>query len=1560
MSLKGSPINWWKEKRQASHSGIPAASRPATAFPWTGDRDLQKIVEETVLAAFESDAFKVAIASQVDPTFSRHQEKLNQIKAANLNLESTLQAFVEDLPVALRPIQDQLTALDIPEYGLELEELSKGQKTLESRLNEVQIPNYENELSELSKGQKTLESRLNDVQIPNYEKELNEISSGQSKLLKFLENRFSGLETRIEELDRKIEGLDESIVNADLRSAIRFGELSNELQDRNTMLGDRIWGVERDLGKKIDGQQRKIVDTYEELRKDARSANDTLETIQAKMNEDSLLTEVKKAVSKVEIAEKTLRRNMIDIQEKVSNIETSVVSLQSSKLDLIDTGMSEIKKELGSLGKITSSDSRLLSTNASKLDDIISVVGKVQNLAESTNEVSREVWKSQKLNAASAKESMEAVQLNGKSLDSMAVSHSKTLEDAVSSITRMEKAFVSLDTASLSKLGNLESIVGRVEQGLTPLSSHSAKLDGLQLILGGLHGEVKPQKAVLDNLATTISELTANICAMSLSYDESMKSVQQKLDDTSSFDQLISSLSEVQGSIEQKVSSSLSIIQNDTSSILKGIEDAEKIAVSNKDNVVENLRSSAQANILMKEDITTLQTTILQTLQNNTHTLEEMSGFKPIEEVSTKVDRFATSVLSAMANSYEDLQSASRSSKEEIIHQLQTLDGSFRTELGSMTNATDCRLQKLDIPIANILDEFRSNKALFEVEKTKIYEEFELIKTLVEDSKSMHIKDANSIMSMLQDEKKLRKDDEILNQIEYWGQTCVSKQATDILTVVGLLEGSQQRDELIQKSVADLGEKNSSMFEFLQSGDITSSSTLHELNAIKFILEDDDNTTSIKQISLDSIRLLNEVQHNVHQLGNDPTIGSIKQLLGQNASAITMTHGDILALDAKVKTGEEFLYSAVQQLQTTLEKHILDVVSSVTSSMDHDMVDLKNELGTRISIATNVLRTEVKEIDSTVALASLRDGLQSYSTTIHDNTKLVAEDLESRISLLIGSVTKIINDFRDDHGRISQENVVTLSHLEEISTTKSASISEDLSKLQQGLGVLSETREDVGLVITAVQRLDQTVNNNSEILSAIRDNVSRTDNLFDAVSEKLKTTIDTHSAETLQAVENNHSILSNSQQASNELLHKMQEDIKAINTELASTIGESQITKASILSSITSNSAGIISEFQSAKNSYDDDFFLTKSSLQDTRKAVDTMSAVIQETLDQVRSEAVTAQQIIVEKINSESSTLSGTIIRGAESSSIAVDGVKDSLILEVQNLKTGLAFDLTAAQKSLQNSMEYMSTDFGARFADFSAESKNSREVCDANFVMVSKSFRHEAETAQAAIETLRNHVISEVQKTNLVVSSLLDVMKSDIEGVSGDLHTVSSNIRDEIKCLDIKTTNGITGLELAVEQSNTSLSKSIGENKVLFESSFNNVLGGVKAVDAAVRVNSAAIARVDKAVLETGSQVKAVIHDGNREVLSQLEEELYQSGTRIKGISNFDIPRIEAIGKRNRDILEVIGTRVVGTAKKFEELMALHSHKSSDHNELLNGRLRNGSNASSSRDSVLRMSTT
>ncbi|KAE8440600.1 hypothetical protein EG329_007046 [Mollisiaceae sp. DMI_Dod_QoI] len=1625
MSMRGSPINWWKEKRQSSHSGIPAATRPATAFPWTdnGNQDLKKIIQEAVSAAFESDAFKIAVASQVDPALSRHQEKLNQIKATNLNLESTFQNNIEDLFAAVKPIQDHLTALEIPAYGPEFQGLSAGLEKLEGQLV--------------------------DLDVLNHDKELNDLLSGQSRLLKSFESRFDGLEARIEGLDRKIDGIDEAAMNSDLRSAIRFGELSNELQDRNTTLGDRIWEVQRDLGKKIDGQQRKVIGACEELGKAVRSAGETLEAIQAKIDEDDTLTVVNRAISRAESFEKSLRHHVIAIQEKVSNLDTSAIPLQAARMEIIERGMSEVKKELEVQGRLASLDSKMLSANTSKLGDIVSTVGKIQTLAESTNEISKESSESQELNAASLKDGIEVILRNVTALDSLAVSHAEKLGVAVSNMTRMESALVGLDTAVVSKFEGLKSSLERIEDGLTPLSAHTVKLDELETILRQVDGDLKPQRTLLDELMSTLSEMRSNINEVLSSHDESLETIRQKVLDTSSLDQLTSSLSEVQSGIDRTLSPCLTTIRNDTSNIFEALENAKTVAARNHDHVAEYLRSITHANTSTKEgitdlqrtiltvdaetgkkeDITALQTVVVQSLRENCSVLEEVREFTPVVELSATVNELVTSILSGISNLNNDLRSTSRSTIEGIGDQIKGLNGELQKGIKSVTEDAESRARRLHAPIAELLEEVRTSKLSLEIEKAEIREELRSTKTSVEVSQAAYTKDATAIMDMLRDAQETRKDDEILIQIESWAQKCISKQTSDVSTVTDLLQAARDRQETLQRSVADLGERCFSISDFLHSGDVQSSSILREVDTIRCILENDEKLSSVKQMATDSERVLNAVQLDIQQIRDDPTARTMKQLLLQNASSMATAYEGILAIDTKIKTSEDFIYSAVQDMQTALGRDILDAALSITASMDDNVSDLKADLGSRISTSTNVLRGEVKGIDLiplTSTLESLREDVQSYSKTMHDNRQLTVEDIITHFRPSIDSLAKVVGDLGDDQRKTSQQNVATLSHLTEVSATNSASLSGDLAKIQQALDPISDTREEVKMIVGAIQTLEHTAKSQTGNLSAIHEIVLRTNDQLSSVPNEFKTAIDTCRIEMLQAVETNYSILSKVEQANSSELPGVRADIKDVSSALAKAVAESEATQASILSGVASSSTEILAvksqiggmsasltqadeerreaeKIQASvlstvrrnsaelsrieetlrhardeeKESLDamklDISTVGRSVLQDTAdlkatilRDLGAVKSEIASNVDEigtkvegVAAEIVSAKEATLAALNSERKALSDTVILGGKDTSKAIDTIMGSILSEIHGSKIALGSDLSSIQTSLQSSIGCVSDDIGKGFADAATERRDSRKASEANFASLSNTILHETEITHIAVEAMKSRVLSEMQKTDLAIRSNLDGIESDIRSVSSDVNTGHAGIRKDIKLLDGQTLGQVAGLETSISQTNITLSRSITETEVLLQSSLNSISNSMKAVDAAVRVNSAAISRVDKAVLETASQVKGEVRDGNREMLFQLEEELHETGGRLRSISEFDIPRLEATGKRNRDALEVIGARVVGTAKKFDEMITHHSQrKPLDSSDLFSGRLRGGSNASSRDAGGLRMS--
>ncbi|KAH8771485.1 hypothetical protein BGZ57DRAFT_731925, partial [Hyaloscypha finlandica] len=234
-------IRRWKERRSASGTSTltdasAAITRPTTAVDSEAEAEfrnhaLPKIIEAAVVAAFSSDSFREAVASMVDPAFTRQHDKLNQLKLANLNLESLLQTRLDELPSLLQPAIDHMTSIKVPSHEKELEKLAAGQ-------------------------------------------------DGCLHLLEAFSEKMDGIEQQLQGFDGRMKALEEKVVNADLRSAIRFGEISNELQDRNTTLNDRLWELEREVGGKVDGQQRRIAGLGEDFGKGIRKIQEKISALE--------------------------------------------------------------------------------------------------------------------------------------------------------------------------------------------------------------------------------------------------------------------------------------------------------------------------------------------------------------------------------------------------------------------------------------------------------------------------------------------------------------------------------------------------------------------------------------------------------------------------------------------------------------------------------------------------------------------------------------------------------------------------------------------------------------------------------------------------------------------------------------------------------------------------------------------------------------------------------------------------------------------------------------------------------------------------------------------------------------------------------------------------------------------------------------------------------------------------------------------------------------------------------------------------------------------------------
>ncbi|PBP15534.1 hypothetical protein BUE80_DR013731 [Diplocarpon rosae] len=1290
MSMKGSPIGWFKEKRQSSHSGISNARRPATAIPLSEDRDMAKIVEQAVLAAFESDAFKMAVASQVDPAFTRHQERLNQIRTTNLNLESILQSHVEDVPPLLDTIQNHLTGLVIPDYRQDLDSLALGQEKLERQLT--------------------------DLQIPDYARELGDIASAQSRLLKTLESRFDGLASRIDDFDRKLGELDGSVASADLRSAIRFGEISNELQDRNTTLGDRVWGVERELGKKVDALQRKVVAACEDVGKSVRSSHEAVETMRAKLDEDHVLAAVQKGNSRAEFSEKALRRGIEAIQDKVASFDTAAISSQTAKLEVIERGISDFKKEAEAARNLASVSSKFMSANTSKLDNIAAAVGKMQIVVESTSETCQEVFESQEQNAGSIKEDVEAVRMHVRALDSMAVSHARKLSEASNSITRMESTLIGTNSTAISKLEDLESSISRVEDGLKPLSVHTTKMENLQTNMAGVIKDLKPHRAILEDLASTISELRSNVDTAISSHSESLEVIQQKVCDTSKVDLLKSNLSEVQSQIEQKISSSL-----------------------------------------------------------------ELTSRSTVEQIDSRI-------------------------------------GVVQAGLNSAAEHANQQAEKSAVSITELLKEVRSTQAFLESEKAEINEQFRSTKEVVEASQTAHKEDAVSTRKLLQDLQQASKDDEVLLQIESWTHTCISKQAAEIASVKEILETSRRHGEVLNKSIGDLDKKSAQIAEFLRSGNLESSSTARELAAIKSILENDTTLAFVKDSANTTEQAFWTVQASLQELKEDSAMSKIEHLALKNVASIEAAHESIHAIGSRVTSNEEAIRSTVREVQTALATDISNAATDIRTSTADFIAGLKTDLGSTITSSADALSVEVKAVDlssTTTAVESLKEQLEEVIETAlasnatstaeqlttvknsvkalkeeistsfqvtHDRTDLAAEDVKSSIATAIELLTTDVRDFGNIHSRGLQQNATSLANLEEFSNTQSASISEQLARIQKAIDPISGVPEDVALLLASAEELDLTTKSNAKSLSSIQESVLASGAELGAVSSELKTAIDVSGSKTLLAVEASQAKASELRQASEDQIGKVRgtiEDVDAALVKIAIEIGHAN-TSLTTLSIVCQDIPGIFKgaqEFEAVHHEAFKEFKASQAAILATVAGTATEVISVKSDIgsiadslnrvDQKHDAASETQARVLSILGTNSTELHGIeeIVKQdsvhrkelSETLTSSISSLDSSILASNAELKTAVISEVATVGTSVTQEVSFVKTSLDKA----SSETKESLEALKLDMLGREKAFTESTTGSRATI-------LSELEAIALKISEGTDKINNGLEQVS------------------------------------------------------------------------------------------------------------------------------------------------------------------------------------------------
>ncbi|KAB8300822.1 hypothetical protein EYC80_002750 [Monilinia laxa] len=587
MSLNGSRsvLNRWKKNR--TQSGISTNSAPpgtnagaTTARPttsgglnsWTeynpsSEEPFQKAVEEAVLNALNSDAFRNVIASQIDPVtaaLSRQQEKLNALKASTLNLESSFSSanIKSTLDPALKPISQLID----------------------------DVPDTEDEIVSLVEGQKKI-----------------------LEILKSLDERLTGLDTKFEEFGEKITSLDGEIVNADLRSAIRFGELSNELQDRNKMLGERLWSVEGDLGKKIDGSHRKLVGLVEDLGKSSRnvinkvssmefdSSSSNSSKLDEMLNENSQMVDrmesLKKSVSKldesqknIQSTEKGLARNIQEVRDIVSSLNTSSLEHHSKRLDDIERSIIAVRKELEGQGHLASIDSKLLSTNTSRLSNIIEQVTKITEVVESVNEHVTANDQSIHVSNSEKLESLSSTTTTVKDTIDRVEQHVKTLNTSQFDAHRDKLTMIaSMMTSFAESMAGIQDGVSKTTLALLP-SNEVPRFDDLASRLSDMRAEIDARLEAQSNSLEDIHKQTV------LPIDT------KKLDDVATLINGFQSASHSDSlaTILESHTAKLDTISHDLSSLHSGTETTLKtitISLETIDQHVENGTATGRESI---------------------------------------------------------------------------------------------------------------------------------------------------------------------------------------------------------------------------------------------------------------------------------------------------------------------------------------------------------------------------------------------------------------------------------------------------------------------------------------------------------------------------------------------------------------------------------------------------------------------------------------------------------------------------------------------------------------------------------------------------------------------------------------------------------------------------------------------------------------------------------------------------------------------------------------------------------------------------------------------------
>ncbi|PMD18100.1 hypothetical protein NA56DRAFT_258573 [Hyaloscypha hepaticicola] len=152
---------------------------------------------------------------------------------------------------------------------------------------------------------------------------------------------------------------------------------------------------------------------------------------------------------------------------------------------------------------------------------------------------------------------------------------------------------------------------------------------------------------------------------------------------------------------------------------------------------------------------------------------------------------------------------------------------------------------------------------------------------------------------------------------------------------------------------------------------------------------------------------------------------------------------------------------------------------------------------------------------------------------------------------------------------------------------------------------------------------------------------------------------------------------------------------------------------------------------------------------------------------------------------------------------------------------------------------------------------------------------------------------------------SPLLESLKSSLET------TLATSTQSASRTHSLLEAHGpvLQTIKSSLDSNNTLTSTTLST----LSTNLETISTELSTIAPAVRINSAAISRVDRAVLETGAQIKSVVLEGSsktsREIdaaLEQIDESLHDSNTRLMGISDFELPRIREAVKELESLVE------------------------------------------------------